>query len=58
MPHWGTFEICIHNDTGHIAYGVTSTHTHLISYRYIVACIVNSYKPLLIDENPNEAMAH
>ena len=57
LTHWGAPGVAIHTDTGHTGYGFSGTHAHLPTDRLIVDCIVNSYGPLLIGEDPREVRA-
>ena len=54
LTHWGAPGVAIHTDTGHVGYGFSGTHAHLPTDRLIVDCIVNSYGPLLVGEDPRE----
>jgi L-alanine-DL-glutamate epimerase-like enolase superfamily enzyme len=57
ITHWGAPGVAIHTDTGHIGYGFSGTHAHLPTDRLIVDCILNSYGPLLIGQDPREVRA-
>jgi L-alanine-DL-glutamate epimerase-like enolase superfamily enzyme len=57
LTHWGAPGVAIHTDAGHIGYGFSGTHAHLATDRLIVDCIVHSYGPLLIGEDPREVVA-
>ena len=57
LTHWGAPGVAIHTDTGHIGYGFSGTHAHLPTDRLIVDCIIDSYGPLLIGEDPREVLA-
>lgn len=57
LTHWGAPGVAIHTDTGLIGYGFSGTHAHLPTDRLIVDCIVNSYGPLLLGEDPREVRA-
>ena len=57
LTHWGAPGVAIHTDSGHIGYGFSGTHAHLPTDRLIVDCIVNSFGPLLIGEDPREVVA-
>lgn len=57
ITHWGAPGVAIHTDTGHIGYGFSGTHAHLPTDKLIVDCIVDSYGPLLIGEDPFEVRA-
>jgi L-alanine-DL-glutamate epimerase-like enolase superfamily enzyme len=57
ITHWGAPGVAIHTDTGHIGYGFSGTHAHLPTDKLIVDCIVDSYGPLLIGEDPLEVRA-
>jgi L-alanine-DL-glutamate epimerase-like enolase superfamily enzyme len=57
LTHWGAPGVAIHTDTGHVGYGFSGTHAHLPTDRLIVDCIVNSYGPLLVGEDPREVRA-
>jgi L-alanine-DL-glutamate epimerase-like enolase superfamily enzyme len=57
LSHWGAPGVAIHTDTGLIGYGFSGTHAHLPTDRLIVDCIVDSYGPLLIGEDPREVLA-
>jgi L-alanine-DL-glutamate epimerase-like enolase superfamily enzyme len=54
LTHWGAPGVAIHTDTGLVGYGFSGTHAHLPTDRLIVDCIVNSFGPLLIGEDPGE----
>ena len=54
ISHWGAPGVAIHSDSGQIGYGFSGTHAHLPTDRLIVDCIVGSYGPLLIGEDPRE----
>ena len=57
ITHWGAPGVAIHTDTGHIGYGFSGTHAHLPTDTLIVDCIVDSYGPLLIGQDPLEVRA-
>lgn len=57
LSHWGAPGVAIHTDTGLTGYGFSGTHAHLPTDRLIVDCIVNSYGPLLVGEDPREVRA-
>ena len=57
LSHWGAPGVGIHTDTGLVGYGFSGTHAHLPTDRLIVDCILNSYGPLLIGEDPREVLA-
>ncbi len=57
ITHWGAPGVAIHTDTGQVGYGFSGTHAHLPTDRLIVDCIVNSYGPLLVGEDPREVRA-
>lgn len=57
ITHWGAPGLAIHTDTGEVGYGFSGTHAHLATDRLIVDCIVNSFGPLLIGEDPREVRA-
>ncbi|MGC6423417.1 MAG: mandelate racemase/muconate lactonizing enzyme family protein [Lentimonas sp.] len=57
ITHWGAPGVAIHTDSGHIGYGFSGTHAHLPTDRLIVDCIVDSYGPLLIGQDPLEVRA-
>lgn len=57
LSHWGAPGVAIYTDTEHVGYGFSGTHAHLPTDRLIVDCIVNSYGPLLIGEDPREVLA-
>ena len=57
ISHWGAPGVAIHTDTGQVGYGFSGTHAHLPTDRLIVDCIVDSYGPLLIGEDPREVRA-
>jgi L-alanine-DL-glutamate epimerase-like enolase superfamily enzyme len=57
LSHWGAPGVAIHTDTGLIGHGFSGTHAHLPTDRLIVDCIVDSYGPLLIGEDPREVLA-
>lgn len=57
LTHWGAPGVAIHTDTGLVGYGFSGTHAHLPTDRLIVDCIVNSYGPLLLGEDPREVRA-
>ena len=54
ITHWGAPGVAIHTDTGLIGYGFSGTHAHLATDRLITDCIVHSYGPLLLGEDPRE----
>jgi L-alanine-DL-glutamate epimerase-like enolase superfamily enzyme len=56
LSHWGAPGVAIHADTGDVGYGFSGTHAHLPTDRLIVDCIVNSYGPLLLGEDPREVL--
>jgi L-alanine-DL-glutamate epimerase-like enolase superfamily enzyme len=57
LTHWGAPGVAIHTDTGLVGYGFSGTHAHLPTDRLIVDCIVNSYGPLLVNEDPRQVAA-
>ena len=57
LSHWGAPGVAIHTDTVHIGYGFSGTHAHLPTDRLIVDCIINSFGPLLINEDPTEVLS-
>jgi L-alanine-DL-glutamate epimerase-like enolase superfamily enzyme len=57
LTHWGAPGVAIHTDSGHIGFGFSGTHAHLPTDRLIVDCIVHSFGPLLIGEDPHEVLA-
>lgn len=57
LSHWGAPGVAIHTDTGHVGYGFSGTHAHLPTDRLIVDCILNSFGPLLLGEDPREVLA-
>lgn len=57
LTHWGAPGVAIHTDANHIGYGFSGTHAHLPTDRLIVDCIVGSYGPLLVGEDPTEVLA-
>ncbi|MGJ8640972.1 MAG: mandelate racemase/muconate lactonizing enzyme family protein [Opitutaceae bacterium] len=57
ISHWGAPGVAIHTDTGHVGYGFSGTHAHLPTDKLIVDCIVDSFGPLLIGEDPMEVRA-
>ena len=57
LSHWGAPGVAIHTDTGHIGYGFSGTHAHLPTDRLIVDCIIHSFGPLLLGEDPSEVVA-
>lgn len=57
LSHWGAPGVAIHTDNGLVGYGFSGTHAHLPTDRLIVDCIVNSYGPLLLGEDPREVRA-
>lgn len=57
ITHWGAPGVAIHTDSGHVGYGFSGTHAHLPTDRLIVDCIVHSFRPLLIGENPLQVRA-
>ncbi len=57
LTHWGAPGVAIHADNGLIGYGFSGTHAHLPTDRLIVDCIVESYGPLLVGEDPREVRA-
>jgi len=50
LTHWGAPGVAIHTDAGLTGYGFSGTHAHLPTDRLIVACIVDSYGPLLMGQ--------
>ncbi len=57
LSHWGAPGVAISTDSGLTGYGFSGTHAHLPTDRLIVDCIINSYGPLLIGEDPQEVRA-
>ncbi len=57
LTHWGAPGVAIHADNGLVGYGFSGTHAHLPTDRLIVDCIVGSYGPLLVGEDPREVRA-
>ena len=57
LSHWGAPGVAIHTDSGHTGYGFSGTHAHLPTDRLIVECILKSFGPLLIGEDPREVRA-
>ena len=57
LTHWGAPGVAIHADNGLVGYGFSGTHAHLPTDRLIVDCIVDSYGPLLVGEDPREVRA-
>jgi L-alanine-DL-glutamate epimerase-like enolase superfamily enzyme len=57
LTHWGAPGVAIHTAEGLTGYGFTGTHAHLPTDRLIADCIVHSYGPLLIGEDPLETRA-
>jgi len=57
LSHWGAPGVAVHTDRGLVGYGLSGTHAHLPTDRMIVDCILNSYGPLLIGEDPREVRA-
>jgi L-alanine-DL-glutamate epimerase-like enolase superfamily enzyme len=57
ISHWGAPGVAIHTDNGLVGYGFSGTHAHLPTDRLIVDCIINSYGPLLIGQDPREVRA-
>ncbi|MGA3133692.1 MAG: mandelate racemase/muconate lactonizing enzyme family protein [Terracidiphilus sp.] len=57
LTHWGAPGVAIHTDTGLTGYGFSGTHAHLATDRLIVDCIVHTYGPLLVGEDPREVGA-
>lgn len=57
LSHWGAPGVAIHTDTAFVGYGFSGTHAHLPTDRLIVDCIVNSFGPLLLGEDPEEVRA-
>jgi L-alanine-DL-glutamate epimerase-like enolase superfamily enzyme len=57
LTDWGAPGVAIHTDTGLVGYGFSGTHAHLPTDRLIVDCILNSYGPLLLGEDPLEVRA-
>jgi L-alanine-DL-glutamate epimerase-like enolase superfamily enzyme len=49
--------VAIHTDTGLVGYGFSGTHAHLPTDRLIVECILHSYGPLLLGEDPQAVLA-
>ena len=56
LTHWGAPGVAIHTDTGLVGYGFSGTHAHLPTDRLITDCIVHSYGPLLLGEDPAEVL--
>lgn len=54
ITHWGAPGVAIHTDNGLVGYGFSGTHAHLPTDKLIVDCIVDSYGPLLVGEDPRE----
>lgn len=54
ITHWGAPGVAIHTDAGLTGYGFSGTHAHLATDRLITDCIVDSYGPLLLGENPHQ----
>ena len=57
LTHWGAPGVAIHADNGLVGYGFSGTHAHLPTDRLIIDCIVNSYGPLLMGQDPLEVRA-
>ena len=57
LTHWGAPGVAIHTAEGLTGYGYSGTHAHLPTDRLIADCIVHSYGPLLIGEDPRETRA-
>lgn len=57
LTHWGAPGVAIHADNGLVGYGFSGTHAHLPTDRLIVDCILHSFGPLLIGEDPREVLA-
>lgn len=57
LTHWGAPGVAIHTDTGLVGYGFSGTHAHLPTDRLITDCIVDSFGPLLMGEDPTEVRA-
>jgi L-alanine-DL-glutamate epimerase-like enolase superfamily enzyme len=57
LTHWGAPGVAIHTDTEHVGYGFSGTHAHLPTDKLITDCIVDSFGPLLIGEDPTEVRA-
>ena len=57
LTPWGAPSVAIHTDGGLVGYGFSGTHAPLQTDRLIVDCIVNSYGPLLVGEDPHEVRA-
>lgn len=57
LSHWGAPGVAIHTDKGLVGYGFSGTHAHLATDRLIVDCIIRSYGPLLLGEDPREVLA-
>jgi L-alanine-DL-glutamate epimerase-like enolase superfamily enzyme len=57
LTHWGAPGVAIHTAEGLTGYGFTGTHAHLPTDRLIADCIMHSYGPLLISEDPRETRA-
>jgi len=57
LTHWGAPGVAIHTDAGLTGYGFSGTHAHLATDRLVVDCIVHSYGPLLVGEDPADTAA-
>lgn len=57
ITHWGAPGVAIHTDSGLVGYGFSGTHAHLPTDKLIVDCIIDSYGPLLLGEDPREVRA-
>jgi L-alanine-DL-glutamate epimerase-like enolase superfamily enzyme len=56
ITHWGAPGVILSTDSGLTGYGYTGTHAHLPTDRLIVACIQDTYGPLLVGENAHDVM--
>lgn len=57
LTHWGAPGVGIRTDADLTGYGFSGTHAHLPTDRLIVDCIVDSFGPLLLGEDPREVRA-
>lgn len=57
LTHWGAPGVAIHTDADLTGYGFSGTHAHLPTDKLITDCIVESYGPLLLGEDPREVRA-
>ena len=57
ITHWGAPGVAIHTDAGLTGYGFCGTHAHLATDRLITDCIVHTYGPLLLGEDPRAVVS-